>query len=131
MQEGAKIEPSPQHPSSASQQLKSLTRRHWRELLLSLFVLLPGALFSIGNINMIIGDVGLQEDAFYYFTIARRFVSGDGFTLDGTNLTNGFHPLHMLLLLPGASFCSLLGFLRLPAPLLPGQPPLPRRPPDM
>ena len=94
------------------QHSKVLLHRHWRELLLSLLVILPGALYSVGNVNAIIGDVGLQEDAFYYFTIARSFMAGDGFTLDGNNLTNGFHPLQMLLLLPGAALCSELGFLR-------------------
>ena len=94
------------------QELKDLTRRHWRELLLGLFVLLPGLLYSAGNVNAIIGDVGLQEDAFYYLTIARNFMAGGGLSLDGNNLTNGFHPLQMLLLLPGAALCSELGFLR-------------------
>lgn len=42
----------------------------------------------------------LPDDAFYYFTLARNVTSGLGLTLDGENLTNGFHPLWMILLAP-------------------------------
>ncbi len=42
----------------------------------------------------------VSDDAFYYFTIARNVVSGLGVTFDGVTLTNGFHPLWMICLLP-------------------------------
>jgi hypothetical protein len=35
------------------------------------------------------------DDAFYYFTIARRFAAGEGSTFDGINPTNGYHPAWM------------------------------------
>ena len=44
----------------------------------------------------------MTEDTYYYLTIARNFMHGLGLTLDGQTWTNGYHPLHMLLLLPGA-----------------------------
>jgi hypothetical protein len=33
------------------------------------------------------------DDAWYYLTIGRNLVDGRGSTFDGTNLTNGYHPL--------------------------------------
>jgi hypothetical protein len=42
----------------------------------------------------------VQDDAFYYLVIARNFLAGLGVTFDGINPTNGFHPLHLLTLLP-------------------------------
>ncbi|HEX7444160.1 MAG TPA: hypothetical protein VF320_09745, partial [Acidimicrobiales bacterium] len=46
------------------------------------------------------------DDAFYYFGIARNVAHGHGSTFDGINLTNGYHPLWMLLAVP----VFLLGF---------------------
>jgi hypothetical protein len=40
------------------------------------------------------------DDAFYYFGIARNVAHGHGSTFDGINLTNGYHPLWMLLSVP-------------------------------
>jgi len=37
------------------------------------------------------------DDAFYYTGVAENFVKGNGFTFDGINPTNGFHPLFMLI----------------------------------
>jgi len=48
--------------------------------------------------------VNLPDDAYYYFTIARNMLNGDGVTLDGIHANNGFHPLWLLLILPLFSF---------------------------
>lgn len=40
------------------------------------------------------------DDAYYYFKLAQHLGSGVGATFDGVNLTNGFHPLYALLLVP-------------------------------
>ena len=46
----------------------------------------------------------LPDDAFYYFAIARNVWIGNGVSVDGVTLTNGFHPLWALaLLLPFAA----------------------------
>jgi hypothetical protein len=42
----------------------------------------------------------LGDDPFYYFTIARRFAHGRGLTFDGSQPTNGFHPLWLFLVAP-------------------------------
>ena len=48
----------------------------------------------------------LPDDAFYYFTIARNIVSGNGSTLDLIAPTNGYHPLWMGLILPSFKLFS-------------------------
>ena len=42
----------------------------------------------------------LPDDAFYYFQIARDIVTGYGSTFDKVHITNGYHPLWMLIILP-------------------------------
>ncbi len=39
------------------------------------------------------------DDAFYYYKVAQNVVTGNGFTFDQINLTNGFHPLWMVVCL--------------------------------
>lgn len=39
------------------------------------------------------------DDAFYYYKVAQNFLSGQGWTFDGINLSNGFHPLWMIVCL--------------------------------
>ena len=46
----------------------------------------------------------LPDDAFYYFTIARNFVNGNGISFDSFSPTNGFHPLWLFLITPLFSF---------------------------
>lgn len=48
----------------------------------------------------------IADDAYYYYTIARNVASGLGPTFDGVSLTNGFHPLFLILILP---IFSILG----------------------
>jgi len=40
-----------------------------------------------------------NDDAFYYYKVAQNVLSGHGFSFDGINLTNGFHPLWMVICL--------------------------------
>lgn len=41
-----------------------------------------------------------NDDAFYYFKVAQNVAAGLGSTFDGVNLSNGYHPLWMLVLVP-------------------------------
>jgi len=63
-------------------------------LLLSLGLRLFISLYS----NWI--DLFFIDDAFYYFRIAKNFVSGLGLSYDGHRVTTGFQPLFLLILLP-------------------------------
>lgn len=40
------------------------------------------------------------DDAFYYFKTAQNIGLGNGITFDGIGLTNGFHPLWMMICIP-------------------------------
>jgi len=39
-----------------------------------------------------------EDDSFYYLRIAQQIAAGHHSTFDGTHLTNGYHPLWMLVL---------------------------------
>jgi 4-amino-4-deoxy-L-arabinose transferase-like glycosyltransferase len=51
------------------------------------------------DLYLLIRDV-TSDDAYYYFQIARNWVGGAGVSFDGETVTNGFHPLWLLLLTP-------------------------------
>jgi hypothetical protein len=59
---------------------------------LKIFLVLQPAGFLVTNL--------ISDDAFYYFLIAKNVISGVGTSVDGVNLTNGFHPLWLVILLP-------------------------------
>lgn len=42
----------------------------------------------------------VDDDAYYYFGVAKHLATGHGSTFDGINSTNGYHPLWLLLLTP-------------------------------
>src|SRR5688572_9222520 len=41
-----------------------------------------------------------RDDAYYYFKVAQNITEGYGSTFDRINLTNGYHPLWMLICIP-------------------------------
>ncbi|MCK5243476.1 hypothetical protein KAR34_13590 [bacterium] len=74
-------------------------------LFLGIFALFTRLLLAWQPVeNLLIFTV--SDDMYYYLTLARRFVSGEGLTFDGLSRTNGFHPLYFLL-------CSLVLKLQL------------------
>ena len=42
----------------------------------------------------------LPDDAYYYFMLAHHTVASGNVSIDGVHVTNGFHPLWYLLLVP-------------------------------
>ena len=42
-------------------------------------------------------DMPMTEDGYYALAVARNVANGNGITIDGTNLTNGFQPLFTFL----------------------------------
>jgi 4-amino-4-deoxy-L-arabinose transferase-like glycosyltransferase len=84
-----------------------------KENLLPLITISLGTLFQIfflfgHNILFLITN-SLPDDAFYYFQPARNIVNGCGSTMDCVNITNGYHPLWMLVLLPIFKMFSIGG----------------------
>jgi hypothetical protein len=41
-----------------------------------------------------------EDDAYYYFKVAYNLATGEGLTFDGQSVSNGFHPLWMLAIMP-------------------------------
>lgn len=75
------------------------------EIFLLLLALLPLLVISFSNPNTIL-DWYSSDDGFYYFQVARNLSSGHGFTFDGINPTNGFHPLWLFLITPIFAFAQ-------------------------
>ncbi len=46
----------------------------------------------------------VRDDAYYYFKVAQNISEGLGSTFDGINMTNGYHPLWMLVCIPIFAF---------------------------
>ncbi len=42
----------------------------------------------------------IRDDAYYYFKVAQNISEGRGSTMDGINISNGYHPLWMLVCIP-------------------------------
>ena len=69
------------------------------KIFLLLIALIPALYTSFGNPNTIL-DWYSSDDGFLYFQVARNLAAGHGFTFDGLNLTNGFHPLWLFIITP-------------------------------
>jgi hypothetical protein len=69
------------------------------EIFFLLLALLPALYIAFGNPNTIL-DWYSSDDGFLYFQVARNLAVGHGFTFDGINPTNGFHPLWLFLITP-------------------------------
>src|ERR1044071_8162032 len=69
---------------------------------LDLWIALGLGLYSLGIAFWLLANgVHLtHEDGFYYFKIAQNAAHGLGSSFDGVNLTNGYHPLWLLCLIP-------------------------------
>jgi len=52
------------------------------------------------DMNILLDQGLIQDDAFYYFEIAKYFLATGSPSFDGINLTNGFHPLWQAICLP-------------------------------
>jgi len=48
----------------------------------------------------------VRDDAYYYFKVAQNIAEGHGSTFDGINITNGYHPLWMLICIPIFAFAK-------------------------
>jgi hypothetical protein len=76
------------------------------EIFLLLLALIPAFYIAFGNPNTIL-DWYSSDDGFLYFQVARNLAAGHGFTFDGINPTNGFHPLWLFLITPIFAFAQI------------------------
>ncbi|HSG26389.1 MAG TPA: hypothetical protein VLA32_09745 [Anaerolineales bacterium] len=79
--------------------LKNIELHRWLEYGLILIFLVAGIFIAFGNEYSVLNWFQ-TDDAFYYFKVAQNIVEGKGSTFDGINLTNGYHPLWLIVCLP-------------------------------
>jgi len=86
----------------------SVINSHYRNklywCLLTLFLLTAITLTPIQALLNLFHD-----DSFFYMVIARNYAAGLGYSFDGLNITNGFHPLWLWLLSGISSQITLIG----------------------
>ncbi|MDP3645612.1 MAG: hypothetical protein Q8R25_00800 [bacterium] len=80
-------------------------RVNWVPLLVILIGFCASLALALAPFNFLLANT-VPDDSFYYFQIARNIVHGLGSTFDGINMTNGYHPLWMLILVPIFSYFS-------------------------
>ena len=68
------------------------------EILLLVLGLAGGVYVAVAPANSLMRWYNI-DDAFYYYKVAQNVLSGHGFTFDQMHLTNGFHPLWMVVCL--------------------------------
>ena len=66
--------------------------------ILIVYALLSAASFWTAHERELINI--LDDDAYYYFTIARNVAEKGQLTFDGTTISNGYHPLWLIILVP-------------------------------
>ena len=86
------------------------TAKGGRAPLARLLLVLPYAAAALGVALFALADAAsaptarlvdsFDDDAYYYFEVARHLVEGQGSSFDGLLQTNGYHPLWLLVLLP-------------------------------
>lgn len=77
-----------------------MKRFHWFEVTLIAVIMgihLYAAFSAPHNFSM---RWFTRDDAYYYFKVAQNIAEGHGSTFDGINLSNGYHPLWMLVCVP-------------------------------
>ncbi|MBA4419956.1 MAG: hypothetical protein C0391_02300 [Anaerolinea sp.] len=79
--------------------LKLWIRKHWFELLLVATSLLAHLYVALSPSRSLLNWYN-NDDAYYYFKVAQNIGAGMGSTFDGISLTNGYHPLWMLISIP-------------------------------
>ncbi|MBI4068145.1 glycosyltransferase family 39 protein [Candidatus Kaiserbacteria bacterium] len=74
-------------------------RENWPIILVLAIGVLISFSFALAPFDVVLGNL-LSDDSFYYFQIARNIVEGLGSTFDAVNVTNGYHPLWLIAILP-------------------------------
>lgn len=70
------------------------------EAFFTVIVIIVHLLVVMAPMNKLLDRWFTTDDAFYYFQVARNISEGRGSSLDGINLSNGYHPLWMGVLIP-------------------------------
>lgn len=80
--------------------MKLLRKFHWFELVIIVVVMGVHFYTAFSAPHNFPSRWFTRDDAYYYFKVAQNISEGRGSTFDGINLTNGYHPLWMLVCIP-------------------------------
>ena len=80
-------------------------RKNWLPLLVIAIGFSASLALALAPFEFLLRNL-LQDDSFYYFQIARNIAHGIGSTFDGVNMTNGYHPLWLVILVPIYAYFS-------------------------
>ena len=79
----------------------SLMKRFpWFETILILVVMSISLYAALSDAQNLSWRWFTRDDAYYYFKVAQNISEGHGSTFDGVDVTNGYHPLWMLVCIP-------------------------------
>jgi hypothetical protein len=77
-----------------------MKRFPWFGIILIIAVMSMSLYAALSDAQNLSGRWFTRDDAYYYFKVAQNISEGRGSTFDGINLTNGYHPLWMLICVP-------------------------------
>ena len=77
-----------------------MKRFPWFETILVLVVMAIGLYAALSDAQNFSWRWFTRDDAYYYFKVAQNITEGRGSTFDGIDVTNGYHPLWMLVCIP-------------------------------
>jgi hypothetical protein len=72
----------------------------WFEVLLGIVFLSATVYAAFSDAYNLPNRWFIRDDAYYYFKVAQNISEGHGSTFDGIHLTNGYHPLWLLICIP-------------------------------
>ena len=84
--------------------LSIFKKYHWFEILLIVVIMSIHLYTAFSAASNFPSRWFTRDDAFYYFKVAQNISEGHGSTFDGINLTNGYHPLWMVICIPIFAF---------------------------
>ena len=77
-----------------------MKRIPWFEIILILVVMCISLYAALSDGHNLSWRWFTRDDAYYYFKVAQNISEGHGSTFDGIDITNGYHPLWMLVCIP-------------------------------
>ena len=72
----------------------------WFEIILIVVVMSISLYAALSDAQNLSWRWFTRDDAYYYFKVAQNISEGHGSTFDGVDMTNGYHPLWMLVCIP-------------------------------
>ncbi len=75
-------------------------RNPWFEITLAVVILMIHVYAAFSDGYNFPNAWFIRDDAYYYFKVAQNITEGLGSSFDGINLTNGYHPLWLLINIP-------------------------------